>query len=237
SFHAYFPSIPIWLFMIIVVVGIVPLNWYGISLLEKFQKYSLPIYLILLIVGITIAINIDVPYTENWLNFMPEESTIGGLALLSSIGMINGVVGSQTLLTTDYTRFVKKDRVKFGAFAVGFLPQLFAFFIMGIVGSWFGVHFAESNPGVYMVAIMGVWGALFTVITQVRINVVNLNSASLALTTFFARIFRLKPGRVFWVVMTGLISLTVMLLGLVDNLETLLTPMGVLLFSWTASLY
>lgn len=237
AIHSYIPSVPVWVFMIVVTIGIIPLNWYGISQLEKLQKYSLPIYVVLLGIGIVIAANMDIPYTENWLTFSPEGSAVGGVALLICIGTINGVVGSQTLLTSDYARFIKKDELKLGSFAVGFLPQLFAFFIMGLIGTWFGVRFAESNPGVYMVTVMGVWGALFTILTQIRINIVNLSSSSLALTNFFARLFNFRPGRIFWVVMTALIALTAMLLGIIENLEIILTFMGVFLFSWVASLY
>src|SRR5699024_9125799 len=135
------------------------------------------------------AINMDVPYQEDWMTFLPEGAAVGGLGLLACIGTLNGVVGSQTLLTTDYARFIKRDNLKFGSFVVGFLPQFFAFFIMGVIGTWFGVRFLESNPGIYLVTVMGIWGAVLTIITQLRINVVNLNSASLALTSFFGRIF------------------------------------------------
>lgn len=237
SIHAYIPSVPVWVFMILVVIVLIPLNWYGISQLEKLQKYSLPVYLILLIIGFVIALNMDVPYTDNWMTFIPEGSAVGGIALLTCIGTINGVVGSQTLVTSDYARFVKKDELKLGAFAVGFLPQFFAFFIMGLLGTWFGVRFGESNPGVYMVTVMGVWGALFTILTQIRINIVNLSSSSLALTSFFARIFKFAPGRVFWVLVTAVIGLVSMIMGITDDLSAVLTPMGVFLFSWVASLY
>src|SRR5699024_1749154 len=114
AIHSYIPSVPIWVFMIVVSLGIIPLNWYGISQLEKLQKYSLPIYLVLLVIGISIAATMEVPYTDSWLAFSPVDTQVGGLALLACIGTINGVVGSQTLLTSDYARFVKKDQLKLG---------------------------------------------------------------------------------------------------------------------------
>lgn len=236
AIHAYIPAIPVWVYMIIVSLGIIPLNWYGIKQLDKLQKYSLPIYLVLLITGMVIAANMDLPYSSDWLSFMPEGGAIGGVALLTCFGIMNGVIGSQTLLTSDYARFIKPEQIKFAPFAVGFLPQFVAFFVMGMVGIWFGVRFAESNPGIYMVTVMGVWGALFTILTQLRINITNLYSGSLALSNFFARVFRFAPGRVFWVVGTSVIALVLMLLGIIHFLESVLTFMGVFLFSWVASL-
>ena len=67
---------------------------------------------------------------------------------------------------------------------IGFIPQIFCFGVMGLLGIWFGVRFAESNPGVYIVTILGLGGVLFTMLTQLRINVTNIYSASLSLSNF-----------------------------------------------------
>ncbi|MFK2826432.1 permease [Bacillus sp. B190/17] len=236
AIHAYIPAIPVWVYMILVGVGVIPLNWYGMKQLDKFQKYSLPVYLILLITGIILALNLDLPYSSNWLAFMPVGGEVGGVALLTCVGMMNAVVGSQTLLTSDYARFIKHDQIKIGAFAVGFLPQLVAFFVMGLIGIWFGVRFGESNPGVYMVTVMGVLGAAYTILTQLRINVTNLYSGSLALSNFFARVFHFAPGRVFWVIITSIAAVLTMIFGIVDHLGAALTFQGVFNISWVASL-
>ncbi len=77
------------------------------------------------------------------------------------------------------------------------------FWSNGWSGIWFGVRLGEPNPGVYIVMLLGIWGVLFTMITQVRINVTNIYSGSLSLSNFFENIFNFKPGRRFWVVVTG----------------------------------
>jgi purine-cytosine permease-like protein len=237
AIHAYVPSVPVWVFMIIVGLGVIPLNWYGIKQLDKFQKYSLPIFLVLLIGGIIVAARMQPPHLSDWLTFMPPGGQIGGIALLSCIGVLSGVVGSQTLLTSDYGRFIKAEEIKMGSFMVGFLPQLLGFFVMGLIGIWFGVRFGESNPGVYMVTVMGIWGAAFTILTQLRINITNLYSGSLALTNFFSRIFHFTPGRAFWVTITGLASIFTMLFGIIDHLGVVLIFLGVFNLSWVASLF
>jgi len=94
----------------------------------------------------------------------------------------------------------------------------------------------ESNPGIYFVLLLGAGGALFTMLTQIRINVTNIYSSSLSLSNFFENIFKFKPGRRFWVVVSGLSAIGLMLGGIVDHLDTAMTFQGVFLLAWAAFL-
>ena len=107
---------------------------------------------------------------------------------------------------------------------------------MGGLGIWFGVRLNEPNPGVYIVHLLGIGGALFTMLTQVRINVTNIYSSSLSLSNFFENVFRFKPGRRFWVVVAGVTAMILMLGGITDHLDNALTFQGVFLMSWAAIL-
>lgn len=107
---------------------------------------------------------------------------------------------------------------------------------MGGLGIWFGVRLGEPNPGVYIVLLLGIWGALFTILTQVRINVTNIYSGSLSLSNFFENIFKFTPGRRFWVVVTGVSAIVLMLMNIVDHLETVMTFQGVFLLAWASIL-
>jgi purine-cytosine permease-like protein len=173
---------------------------------------------------------------DSWLTFMPAGGRVGGLPLLTCMGILNGIVGVQSLLTADYARFIRRRELAVGTVAVGLLPQVASYFLMGIVGCWFALRFHESNPGVYMVAVMGVWGAVYTVLSQTRINVINVYSGSLSLANFFARIFGFAPGRVFWVVGAAGLALATMLLNVLDYVGPVLTVQGVFMFAWAASM-
>jgi len=236
AIHAYIPSIPLWILMVVVGVGVIPLNWYGIRQLDRFQKYSIPIYIVLLVAGIIASVVSKGAFDHNWLSFMPTGGKIGGLALLSSIGIINGLVGIMSLLVSDYARFLKPGQLKVGSFFVGFGPQLVAFFISGLLGIWFGVRYQEANPGVFFVSALGIFGALFAILTQLRINVTNLYSGSLSLSNFFEHVFHFTPGRVFWVVTTAVAATLAMLMGALNYIGPMLTFQGVYLLVWVASL-
>jgi purine-cytosine permease-like protein len=234
--HEYLQVVPMWALMVFFGLVVIPFNWFGIKQLDKLQKWSLPIFIILLGAGMIVAANMESVHNGSIWSFLPEGVTVGGTGLLTSIGIMNGLVGIMALLVSDYARFIKKDEFKVGVFAVGFIPQLVCFFIMGVIGIWFGVRMGEANPGVYFVHVIGIGGALFTILTQLRINITNLYSGSLSLSNFFEHVFKFKPGRTFWVAFTAIAAIVAMLAGALDYLGPLLTFQGVFLFSWAAIL-
>ena len=77
---------------------------------------------------------------------------------------------------------------------------------------------------------------LFTVLTQIRINITNIYSSSLSLSNFFENMFCFKPGRRFWVVVGAVIAMILMLGGIVNHLGMAMTFQGVALMSWAAIL-
>ncbi|OUM88815.1 MAG: permease [Bacillus thermozeamaize] len=234
--YEYLPQIPLWVYMIFFGLVVIPFNWFGVRQLDQFQKWSLPIFIILLIAGMIAAAKMEPAYSGSVWTYLPENAKIGGIALLTCIGTMNGLVGIVALLLSDYARFIKWEQFKIGVFAVGFIPPLVCFFLMGVIGIWFGVRFMEANPGVYFVQAIGIFGALFSIITQFRINITNLYSGSLSLSNFFENVFNFKPGRTFWVVFVSVTAIISMLAGILDHLGPLLTFQGVFLFAWAATI-
>lgn len=234
--NEFFPSIPLWILIILFGTIVIPLNWFGIKQLDKLQKWSLPIFFIFLITAIVVSIFTPSLSEGHFWTYMPDGVQVGGTALLLCIGMQHGIMGLTALLASDYARFLKPEHIKGGSIAIGFIPQIFCYGIMGGLGIWFGVRLAEPNPGVYIVQLLGIGGALFTMLTQIRINVTNIYSSSLSLSNFFENIFRFTPGRRFWVVVAGVSAMVLMLGGIVDHLDTALTFQGVFLLAWGAVL-
>lgn len=234
--HEYIPIIPVYVLMVIFGLGVIPLNWFGIKQLDKLQKWSMPIFIIFLVAGIIMALQADSVFQGSVWSFLPEGVKTGGASLLACIGIMNGLVGIMALLVSDYARFIKKEEFKMGVFMVGFIPQLVCFLLMGMVGIWFGVRLGEANPGVYFVNLLGIGGALFTILTQLRINITNLYSGSLSLANFFENVLKFKPGRTFWVIFTAVTAVIAMLAGVINYIGNLLTFQGVFLLAWGAIL-
>lgn len=234
--HAYFPAIPMWILIILFGSIVIPLNWFGIKQLDKLQKWSLPLFGIFLIAAIVMAFKQPSLYNGSFWTYMPEGVQIGGTALLLCIGMQHGIMGLTALIASDYARFLKPKDLKIGSVAIGFIPQIFCFGVMGGLGIWFGVTLGESNPGIYIVVLLGLGGVIFTMLTQIRINITNIYSSSLSLSSFFENMFKFTPGRRFWVVAAGVIAMALMLGGIVDHLGTAMTFQGVALMTWASIL-
>ncbi|CAM4240278.1 purine-cytosine permease family protein [Lederbergia lenta] len=234
--HTFFPSIPAWTLIIFFGTLVIPLNWFGIKQLDKLQKWSLPIFAVFLIIAIVVSIYTPSIYEGHFWTYMPEGVQVGGQALLLCMGMHHGIMGLTALLASDYARFLKPKDIRKGSIAIGFIPQFFCYGVMGGLGIWFGVRLGESNPGIYIVLLLGLGGALFTMLTQIRINVTNIYSGSLSLASFFENVFNFKPSRRFWVVVTGVSAMVLMLGGIVDHLDTAMTFQGVFLLAWAAIL-
>ncbi|WP_396019975.1 purine-cytosine permease family protein [Bacillus sp. SD088] len=234
--HSFFPIIPEWALILFFGTLVIPLNWFGIKQLDKLQKWSLPLFFIFLIAAIVVSAKTPSLFAGSFWSYMPENVQVGGTALLLCIGMQHGIMGLTPLLASDYTRFLKPKDTKIGIFAIGFIPQIFCFGVMGGLGIWFGVRLGEPNPGVYIVLLLGIWGALFTMLTQVRINITNIYSGSLSLSNFFENVFKFTPGRRFWVVITGISAMILMLGGIVNHLDTAMTFQGVFLLTWASIL-
>ena len=231
-----FPSFPKWALIILFGSIVIPLNWFGIKQLDMLQKWSMPLFLIFLVTAVVVSFYKVPIYQGSVFNYMPEGVTVGGEALLFCIAMHHGIMGLTSLLASDYARYLKPSEIKFGSVMIGFIPQIFCFGIMGGLGIWFGVRFLESDPGVYIVLLLGIGGVIFTLITQLRINVTNIYSSSLSLANFFENIFKFTPGRRFWVVTSGVAAIVLMLLNIVEYVDKLMTFQGVFLLSWAAVL-
>ena len=234
--HSFFPALPQWVYIIFFGTIVIPLNWFGIKQLDKLQKWSLPIFFIFLLAAIIVSLNTPSVYDGEFWTYMPGSVQVGGTALLYCIGIHHGIMGLTALLSSDYARFLKPQDIRIGSVAIGFIPQIFCFGVMGGLGIWFGVRLGESNPGIYIVLLLGASGVFFTMLTQIRINITNIYSSSLSLSNFFANIFNFKPGRRFWVVVSAVTAMALMLGGIVDHLDTAMTFQGVFLLSWAAIL-
>lgn len=237
ALHTYIPVVPIYVFYLFSGAIITPFVWRGITQLDKVEKYSVPVYAALLILSLVlVTFTGHYPDGNTWLGFLPKGQTVGGLGFISGVGVLNGLVGIMALLVSDYARFSKPKQARgFGGFGMGFIPQFVAFFLSGLIGVYLGVRTAQGNPGVYMVSIMGTLGAVFVVLTQLRINVTNLYSGSLSLSNFFARVFHFAPGRNFWVVVTAAAAVATMMFNVLRFIGPMLTFQGVFLFAWASS--
>ena len=192
SLQALFPQAPHALIYICLVFVMLPLVWSGMKVLARFQTMSLVLFVVFVVWAIRNALDVPVagaPLPEIRLAAAPFTS------LLEVLGIVNGLAFIIGLVTADYARFVRKRELRAGTVFVGALFPAFCYGITGILGIWFAVQMRESNPGVYFVSLLGAGGIIFACTTQLRINLGNIYSGTVAFVNALEHLFGVSVSR------------------------------------------
>ncbi len=234
--HDRWPAVPIWLLYLLIGLVFIPLTWWGLTVMNWVMWVTTPLYLGFLAWTIYLASTsaVHVPF---W-SYSPATATnpTAGPALLQVLAAVLALI-SQATIAADVGRFIPAERRTSGAITVGLISQLLTFLGVTMLGAWFTLSFSNStNPGAYLAALMGVWGVIFVVITQLRINVTNVYSGSLAYANFFCRVFHITPGRHYWVILTSVLGTALMFGGVFAHLTAVLTFEGVFIMGWVMAI-
>ncbi len=159
----------------------------------------------------------------------------------------------------DFLRFLPADdkatkkRHRFGVFLAGAgwvvvgAPKLLAGSFLAVLALSAGVspeHAAE--PGQMYAIAFGyiipnealalILMAVFVVVSQLKINVMNAYAGSLAWSNFFSRLTHSHPGRVVWLLFNVAIALLLMELGIYRLLEATLTIFSIVAMAWLCTI-
>ena len=241
---------------------IIPMVFYGITFITKLQLWTQPIWITMMVAPF-IAILLKEPRALN--AFTSFSGTISGssefniyyfgFAVGISLSLI-GQIGEQV----DYLRFMppltKQNRIKWwasilfagpGWIILGFLKQIGGIFLASIV-LLTGMSIGDAKTPIEMYHIgyeyifdnqslaLGA-ATLFVIVSQIKINVTNAYSGSLAWSNFFSRITHSHPGRVVWMLFNIGIALLLMELGLFDVLTNVLGLYSNVAIAWIGAIF
>jgi purine-cytosine permease-like protein len=229
--HTQFPHLPLHLLYVFFGLVFIPLTWYGIKLMNYIMWITLPIYITLVIPAIVRASHTGA-HIAFW-SYTPTHATapLAGPALLQLISAVMALTVNATV-TGDVGRFIPKSQRKIATFMIGYVYEALTFMGAAMLGAWFALKLHQSNPGVYMPALLGIWGMFFVVVTQLRINVLNTYSGSLSFSNFFARAFNFRPGRQWMVFLVAIISTIFMFAGILAHLTQVLNFEAIFILAW-----
>ncbi|MDJ1181631.1 ATP-binding protein [Roseofilum casamattae] len=242
-------------------IVIIPLTFYGVTLINKLQLWTQPIWLSLMIAPYFFAIYKEPDSIKYWMNFVGD-STINthfnplvfGTAATISLSLI-AQLGEQV----DYLRFLpdkqEKNHWKWwcallaagpGWIILGVAKQLGGSFLAALAISH-GISIVEAKQPINMYlagfadmfdnpSIVLTVGTLFVIISQIKINVTNAYGGSLAWSNFFSRLTHSHPGRVVWLVFNVGIALLLMELGVFETLEAVLGLYSNVSIAWIGAL-
>jgi len=238
--------LPLWLGYALSTLIIFPLVVYGMSLLSKLQLWTTPLWLVLMVAPFAYLL-VSHPESVNTFFAYQGENGAGGTNL-GSVMLAAGVCLSliaQIAEQIDYLRFMpprtpENSRRWWTATLLAGPGWVIFGAIKQIVGMFLAVYIIANiadgadvaNQPVHQFLeiyrdIMPGWAALtlaviLVVISQIKINVTNAYSGSLAWTNSFTRVTKYYPGRLVFLGVNLLIALVLMEANMFEFLNTIL---------------
>ncbi|MCO1338317.1 hypothetical protein BJH93_05320 [Kocuria polaris] len=240
-------GIPKWIGYAVSTLIVIPLVIYGMKTLAKLQVWTTPLWLVLMVIPMVYLVAQN-PDSVNAFFAYTGESGDGGVSFASAM-LAAGVCLSlmaQIAEQIDYLRFMppktpENSRKWWTAMIMGGPGWVVFGAIKQITGLFIAVYLiATMNPGsdvnaaepvnqflgVYREMMPGwlamVLAVVLVVISQIKINVTNAYSGSLAWTNSFTRVTGRYPGRMVFVVVNLAIALILMEANMFDFLNTVL---------------
>jgi cytosine permease len=213
--------------------------WKGMTSMQFLQTWGVPIFLVLFLFGLyELSANYSIIGPVSW---MPKDG-VTATSIWTVMNMANGQVAFQGLMATDYGRFAKPNitykgtaTIMIGMLIPAILVILFgamlAYTLIPHLGNA-NAYSSASDPGFAFPFVMGFIGMVFAVITQIRINVMNLYSGSLALSNTMDMAFNYRPGRQWWMLLVWLIGVIFYAFNVLQYTDTFLAITGILTNTW-----
>ncbi len=260
ALELYF-HLPLPLGYVVCSLVIIPLVFFGVTLINQLQLWTQPIWLVLMVLPYLCILHKEPQAFSNWLHFAGQSTSGAGFdpLLFGAAATISFSLIAQIGEQVDYLRFLPdqqaSNRGKWwlavilagpGWIILGCAKQLGGAFLASLAINH-GVSLAKANEPtqMYLVGFEYVFSnpevvvaatTLFVLISQIKINVTNAYAGSLAWSNFFSRLTHSHPGRVVWLVFNVAIALLLMELGVFSTLQAVLGLYSNVAIAWIGSL-
>ncbi|MFO1351373.1 MAG: ATP-binding protein [Gammaproteobacteria bacterium] len=260
ALELYF-DLPLVLGYVLSSLVIIPITFFGVTLINRLQIWTQPLWVVLFVLPFVCVFLKNPAILAQWAAFGGKTGHGAGFDMLA-FGAATGVlfalvvqIGEQV----DYLRFLPERHTTKqrrwwwaliaagpGWIALGGL-KILAGSLLAFIGVEAGVSFADAIEPIHMYIkayefvfdddqwVLG-FATLFVVLSQVKINVTNAYAGSLAWSNFFARLAHYHPGRVVWLVFNVIIALLLMLLGIFETLEAVLSIYSIVAIAWIGAI-
>jgi signal transduction histidine kinase/purine-cytosine permease-like protein len=246
---------PAWGYLICAVV-VIPLVTHGVSAISRFQVWTQPLWLALMLVPYAAVLWLDPGAFAGVVHYGGESDAgrifdwhLFGAALTVGIALITQM-GEQA----DYLRFMPAQqpgrRLRWWAGVLAGGPGWVVLGVLKMLGgallAWLALsHMVPPERAVdpnqmYLAAYEYIlpygWAvvatAVLVVVSQLKINVTNAYAGSLAWSNFFSRLTHSHPGRVVWVVFNTLIAFMLMEMNVFQALGEVLGLYSNIAIAW-----
>ncbi|ANZ40901.1 allantoin permease [Lentzea guizhouensis] len=251
----YALGMPLWLGYLLSTLVIIPLVIYGMKVLAKLQSWTNPLWLLLMVAPLLFLVVTQPESVQRFLAHDGGGNGVNTAAVMLGAGVclsLMGQIGEQI----DYLRFMPPRTaanrrawwtsvvlagpgwVVFGALkqAIG---VFMAVYVLDAVGAVAAIEPIEQFTGVFKQFMPG-WlvvplALVLVVLSQVKINVTNAYSGSLAWTNSFTRVTKRYPGRLVFVCVNLAIALVLMEADMFSFLNKILSFYSNCAMAWVVT--
>ncbi|HTJ56643.1 MAG TPA: ATP-binding protein [Devosiaceae bacterium] len=258
--------VPLWLGYVVSAVAVIPLVTHGVRLISRFQILTQPVWIVLNILPLVFIAFADWGKVDLWRAFAGIGEVSGPPGTMAPFDLAKFGAASAVILAlmtqigeqVDFLRFLpaevgEKKHHHLAVFLAGAgwvvmgAPKLLAGSFLAVVALTSGIPADRAGqPGqMYAVAfgyvlpwptVALVLMAVFVVVSQLKINVMNAYAGSLAWSNFFSRLTHSHPGRVIWLLFNVAIALLLMELGIYRVLEETLSIFSIIAMAWLCTI-
>lgn len=240
---------------------IIPIVFFGVTAINKLQAWTQPIWIVLLVAPFAFILFKDPDLLNAWTSFNGRAGDSGGFNVLlfgAASGVLFSLIG-QIGEQADYLRFLPdRSPVNRRAWWIALLAagpgwiligalKICAGSLLAVLALRMGSTAAQAIEPIYMFvhaydhvvsspALALALATIFVTVSQVKINVTNAYSGSLAWSNCFVRLAHYHPGRVVWLVFNVVIALLLSLLGIFETLQAVLSVYSTVAIAWIGAL-
>ena len=240
---------------------IIPLAFYGVTLINRLQQWTQPFWAVLLILPFVFILYQEPGVLAAWASYpglSGKDGAFNWLAFGAASGVLFSLMG-QIGEQVDYLRFLPdksaRNRISWWAALLSAGPgwivigglKILAGGLLAFLAIRAGMPATDAVVPINMYikgyeyvfdnrTLVLVVATVFVVISQIKINVTNAYAGSLAWSNSFARLTHYHPGRVVWLVFNVLVALLLMLLGIFATLEAVLSVYSNVVIAWIGAL-
>ncbi len=242
ALHETVPAIPYWGWAVLTNASFILIGLFGMVLLTKVQWATLVFYFFGLVLALYALVagwsdRVSLGAMHGWTAYNPNGVPFDVWTVLEAISGYIGVLGAiLAVFTTDVARFIRREDRGFGAVFFTAVNTIFPALIMYLLGMMLLAASGQPDPGVSLVRLIGPLGLAVVLVTQVRINLLNLYGGTLGLANFFSRIFGFVPGRQFWVVPFLAVATGIILTPFREHFGQVTIYISIFLCAWVSTL-
>ncbi|UBH04647.1 hypothetical protein K8P10_000158 [Leucobacter sp. Psy1] len=213
--------------------------WRGMHSMNILQRFGMPIFIGLFIVGMfMLADGHAIVGPGQWESLSPNDPTV----MAQAFSLVNGQIVFQALLATDYGRF-SRTQIGYRGTAGIMFGELVMISVVMILGALLAFtlyptltqdnpELWATDPGFVFALVMGFLGVVFTIITQIRINVMNLYSGSLAFANTWDAFAKRPIKRNYWMVGLLILGIALYPINVLQYTDTFLAVTGIMTNTW-----